>query len=315
MTFFLPVDQHSREAVLTALRTDFGRLTPLPGLALPIETNGDASLARDHSGVGFAHLAAPPRLHVMAELIAQGVHQPSPNQAFFTDDGAGNILAVMLYIPNTLVLLAGHETAAPSMAMAMRRTSWRILMGDEALTIETLDRWRHRIWWVPKVRTRRQIVMATTGPAVVAPGEDPHYRAANPWDVESVTQMAAALHVDDEMGPPLSPGAMRTLRSRVSETIAHGRTWVMDYEGAAVAKFDIHNLSPVYGAQLSGVVVDDRFRGLGYGTRLVANAIAELLSVGVPQVSLHLREGNAAAVRAYEKAGMRQVASQLMAII
>lgn len=315
MTFFLPVDQRSRGAVLEALRTDFGRLTPLPDLAMPIETNGDAGLARDHSGVGFEHLAAPPRLHVMAELIAQGEHLPGPNQAFYTDDGAGNILAVMLYIPNTLVLLAGHETAAPSMAMAMRRTSWRILMGDEALAVETLDRWRHRIWWVPKVRTRRQIFMATTGPAVVTPGEDPHYRVANPWDVESVTQMAAALHVDDEMGPPLSPGAIDNLRVRVSETIALGRTWVMDYEGAAVAKFDLHNLSPTYGAQLSGVVVDDRFRGQGYGTRLVANAIAELLSVGIPQVTLHLREGNAAAVRAYEKAGMRQVASQLMAII
>lgn len=315
MTFFLPVDQHNRAAVLEALRTDFGRLTPIPNLALPIEPNGDAGLARDNDGIGFHTLAAPPRLHVMAELIAQGAHQPGQSQAFVTDDGAGNISAVMVYIPNTLVLLAGLEAAASSMAMAMRRTSWRVLMGDEALAIETLDRWRHRIWWVPKVRTRRQLFMATTGPAVVTPGHDAHYRVANPWDVEQVTQLAATLHVDDEMGPPLTPGAIDTLRQRVSDTIAHGRTWVMDANGEAVAKFDLHNLSLTYGAQLSGVVVAEGFRGQGYGTRIVANAIAELLSVGIPQVTLHLREGNAPAIRAYEKAGMRKVGSQLMAII
>lgn len=315
MAFFLPVDQGNRAAVLEALRTDFGRLTPVPDLAIPIETNGDAGLARDDDGLSFYHLAAPPRLHVMAELVAQGAQPPHYNQAFFTQDGSGTITSVMLYIPNTLVLLAGHEAAAPSMTMALRRTSWRILLGDEALAIETLDRWRHRIWWVPEVRTRRQLFMATTGPALVPPGEDPSYRVATPWDVEAVTEMAAALHVDDEMGPPLSAGAIDNLRVRVSDAIAQGRTWVMDHEGQAVAKFDLHNLSPIYGAQLSGVVVDSEFRGQGYGTRLVANAIAELLSVGVPQITLHLREGNTAAVRAYEKAGMRQVASQLMAII
>ena len=315
MTFVLPVDQRNRQAVLEAIRTDFGRLTPLPHLAIPIETNGDAGLARDDSGQGFHALAAPPRLHVMAELIAQGGGLVSRNQAFYAQDTQGQINAALVYIPNTLILLAGHEAGAEAMAKAMRRMSWRILMGDEALALETLDRWHRRIWWAPTMRTRRQHFMASVGPALVPPGQDPDYRVATAWDVDAVTAMAAALHVDDEMGPPLSAPAIENLRIRVADTISQGRTWVMDRDGEAVAKFDLHNVSPVYGAQLSGVVVRADMRGEGYGTRLVANAIADLLSVGIPQVTLHLREGNAAAVRAYEKAGMRQVASQLMAIV
>ncbi|WP_336249418.1 GNAT family N-acetyltransferase [Stomatohabitans albus] len=309
------VDDINRQAVLQAIRADFGQLTGPAGFDLPWEPNGDASAARDDDGLRHIGLAAPPRLHVLAELIANAATHRTTTQFSAAIGDGGQVEGVMAYIPHSLVLMAGHESCAERFAKLMHRASWRVVMGDESLTYEALDRWRRRSWWVPAFRTRRQCFMVSTGPPLVVPGSDANYRVAMAQDVEDIVHLSAVLHVDDQMGPPLSAGAMDTLRIRVAETIAQGRTWVMDEGGRAVAKFDIHNLSLTYGAQLSGVVVHEDYRGRGLGTRLVANAIADLLRVGVPQITLHLREGNAVAVRAYEKAGMHKAGHQLMAIM
>lgn len=315
----VPIDGHNLAAALEALRTDFGRLSPVaPGVfrqpMAPI-TQADTTATPTDAIQGFTHLAAPPRLHVVAELLAASAVAPTSTEFYLVEEGGGAISAIILYIPNQLVILAGHPEAAGAVARPLRHMAWAILMGDEGLTTAALERWQRRMWWMPPIRVRRQLFMATTGPAVVRPGQDPAYRVATAADVDAVTDLAATLHVDDEMGPPLTPKAMASLRQRVADTITKGRTWVMDVGGTAVAKFDLHNVSPIYGAQLSGVVVHEAYRGQGLGTRLAANAIADLLHVGIPMVSLHVREGNVPAIRAYEKAGLYQVASQLMAIV
>lgn len=292
----VPVTGANRHIVLQTLRTDFGRLS-------------------GPNGEGFPQLAAPARLHVLAELIANAAFSPTTTQFVAAISPEGDVHAVMAAIPDTLVILAGYEMAASALVQVLRRANWRVLIGDEALARATLERWKQRLWWVPAMRERRQLFMQATAPARISPGQDPTYRVANVADVDNLTALSAALHVDDEMGPPLSSGGIDHLRVRVREVVNQGRTWVIEENQHAIAKFDIHNLSMTYGAQLSGVVVHAKYRGKGVGTRLVANGIADLLSVGIPLVTLHLREGNQAAIRAYEKAGMRLVDQALMVII
>ena len=60
-------------------------------------------------------------------------------------------------------------------------------------------------------------------------------------------------------------------------------------------------------AEVMSVAVDPKFRGRGFGTALFGRLIEEVKKMGATAITLEVRPSNAAAIRLYEKFGLRSV--------
>jgi uncharacterized protein len=139
-------------------------------------------------------------------------------------------------------------------------------------------------------------------------------RRAVMGDLERLTDFACGLHVEDQMGPPLSRSGRSAVQQRVATSIRRQTSWVVEVEGHVAAKFDVSIESRRRGAQLAGVYVDRRWRGRGLARRGIADLSRRLLQAGMPCVTLHVRADNVAAIRAYEAAGYTQRRRWLLAL-
>ncbi|HUH08637.1 MAG TPA: GNAT family N-acetyltransferase, partial [Egibacteraceae bacterium] len=154
-----------------------------------------------------------------------------------------------------------------------------------------------------RVRQREQRLMVGQRVADWAGCVPEGFRSAVRGDLEALTDLAARLHVEDQMGPPLSRSGRAAVRSRMLESLANDATWVVQRQGEVVAKVDVSLYSQTRGAQIAGVYVLPRSRGRGIGGDAVAALSQQLLGRGLPGVTLHVRSDNAAAVAAYRRAG------------
>ncbi len=202
-----------------------------------------------------------------------------------------------------LIVPGGLPSAAEPLADAVRSSGWRVLVGDmtigEAIVNDTgAGLFRRR----PYAREQRLMVADRRVPAPQWTG----LRRAQASDVEPLTEFACGLHVEDQMGPPLSRSGRSSVRQRVMSSVRRGSSWVVDEDGRVVAKIDVSIESRRRGAQLAGVYVDRRWRGRGVARRAIADLTGRLLDAGLPAVTLHVRADNGAAIHAYEAAGFVQ---------
>lgn len=211
-----------------------------------------------------------------------------------------------------LIVPGGVPAAARPLAAGVRTSGWRVLVGDleigQAIVEDTgAGLFRRR----PYAREQRLMVADRPPPA---PPDGGGLRRAASSDLDLLTEYACGLHVEDEMGPPLSRGGRSSVRQRVSNSIRRGSSWVVETDGRVVAKIDVSIESRRRGAQLAGVFVDGPWRGQGVARRGVAALTTRLLGAGMPFVTLHVRADNTAAIHAYEAAGFAQRRRWLLAL-
>lgn len=210
----------------------------------------------------------------------------------------------VLYLGGTGTFVpAGDPSAGLPLAPVAERAGWRILVGDEAIGRALLVALPKTVFR-KRPRSRVQRLMVAT-PATVphaAPVVPGFRRAARP-DLERITDMACRLHVEDRMGAPLVGPARRAVWDRMADAVARGTSWVVERDGIAVAKVDLSLRSTRRGAQIAGVYVDAAWRGQGLAAGAVGRLTRDLLAEDLPVVSLHVREDNVPAIRAYERAG------------
>ena len=225
----------------------------------------------------------------------------------------GEPAAVLYQGPTGTLVPAGDPEAAAAFTETAEHTGWRILIGDLPIARAILDQ-SNRSVFRRRVNAREQRFMLAT-PDSVAPGDPPDgFRFAIPSDVERLTDFACELHVEDQMGPPISRSGRGAVRSRMIESVAQGATWVVEREGEPVAKVDLSLRSHRRGAQLAGVFVDPAWRSKGIGGSCVAALTRVLLGEGLPLVSLHVRADNVPAMAAYRRAGFSDQRPWLLAL-
>ena len=211
-----------------------------------------------------------------------------------------------------LIVPGGVPESAGPLAAAVQSSGWRVLVGDLAIGTAIVDDagaglFRRR----PYAREQRLMIADRPPPAPVDGGG--LRRAASP-DIDLLTEYACGLHVEDQMGPPLSRGGRSSVRQRVSNSVRRGSSWVVEADGRVVAKIDVSIESRRRGAQLAGVYVDASWRGRGVARRGIAALTARLFDAGMPHVTLHVRADNAPAIHAYEAAGFSQRRRWLLAL-
>ncbi|MBW3605915.1 MAG: GNAT family N-acetyltransferase [Actinobacteria bacterium] len=203
-----------------------------------------------------------------------------------------------------LVVPGGLSSAAEPLAAAVGTSGWRVLVGDLTIGQAVVDAagsglFRRRPY------AREQRLMVAERRTSVRPGPS-GLRRADRGDVDVLTEFACGLHVEDQMGPPLSRSGRSSVQQRVGNSVRRGSSWVIERDGRVVGKIDVSIESRRRGAQLAGVYVDLRWRGRGLAQRGIAELTDRLLADGLPSVTLHVRADNAPAIRAYEAAGYVQ---------
>ncbi len=203
--------------------------------------------------------------------------------------------------PGGLLVPGGLPDAAEPLAEAVRSSGWRVLVGDLTIGERIVNDAGAGLFRRRPYAREQRLMVAERG---VAPASgDVGLRRAVAGDVEWLTDFACGLHVEDQMGPPLSRSGRSSVRQRVISSVRRGASWVVEQEGQVVAKIDVSIESRRRGAQLAGVYVDRRWRGRGLARRAIAELTGRLRAAGYPAVTLHVRADNAAAIHAYEAAG------------
>jgi RimJ/RimL family protein N-acetyltransferase len=243
----------------------------------------------------------------LLDALDRGEHRamtvwPTPEQP----QGVCYVGAGGLIVPGGL-----PESAAP-LAEGVRASGWRVLVGDLAIGRAIVDDagsglFRRR----PYAREQRLMVADRRVPALT---DGAGMRRAVLSDVDTLTEFACGLHVEDKMGPPLSRGGRSSVRQRVSNSVRRGSSWVVEADGRVVAKIDVSIESRRRGAQLAGVYVDRPWRGRGIARQAVAALTNQLLDAGMPCVTLHVRADNTPALHAYAAAGYAQRQRWLLAL-
>ena len=223
--------------------------------------------------------------------------------------------AAVLYLGSTGTFVpAGDPAAGEVLAPLAERAGWRILVGDEPVGRAVLDAMPKTVFRKrPRARIQRLMVATPATVPAVAPVV-PGFRRARLDDLDRLTDMACRLHVEDRMGAPLLGPARRAVWDRMVDAVHRGTSWVVERDGGAVAKVDLSLRSARRGAQVAGVYVDAAWRGRGLAAGAVGRLTRDLLAEGLPVVSLHVREDNAPAIRAYIRAGYLDDGPWLLAL-
>jgi GNAT superfamily N-acetyltransferase len=213
----------------------------------------------------------------------------------------GDAWALAVVFPGRLLIPCGDAPAIAAAPAASRR--WRLMVGDRDAGDAALS----RVPSEPGLIVHDQRFL-TVDPDRV-PDErdvaDPGLRRAQAEDLDRLAELAVRLHVDDRFGPHPGTAGWRGYRERIEASLGQGLVWCVGPVGAPVLKLERSVSSGRYGVQLAGIVADAAVRGEGIGRAAVAAAVRGALLEGTRDrvVSLHVREDNAPALRAYEAAG------------
>lgn len=226
-------------------------------------------------------------------------------------------VAVLYTGTNGTLVPAGAPEAGPAFAEPAERSGWRVLVGDAPISLALLDAYPRGLFRRrPAAREQRFMVLEagalSAESAAAAPPRG--FRRAERRDLERLTDLAARLHVEDLMGPPIARAGRVAVRERMLDSVLRGDTWVVERDGEVVAKVDLSLRSRRRGAQIAGVYVDDRWRGQGIAGAAVAAVARGLIAEGLPGVTLHVRADNAPAIAAYRRAGFEDRGAWTLAL-
>ncbi|MGH3080198.1 MAG: GNAT family N-acetyltransferase [Gaiellaceae bacterium] len=123
-------------------------------------------------------------------------------------------------------------------------------------------------------------------------------------DLELVLPACAATY-EGEIGVDLLRSDAEGFRRRTRQQIEDRRSWVWIEDGTILFKAEASAWTP-QAVQLQHVWVDPPARKQGHGRRALSDLIRLLLE-RVPRVCLFVRADNPAAIRLYERVGMKRV--------
>jgi ribosomal protein S18 acetylase RimI-like enzyme len=154
-------------------------------------------------------------------------------------------------------------------------------------------------------RDWREVFMVADARSIVDEPE-PALRLAVPDEVPALVDLAARAYREETGDDPLATMGEGYVR-HVTQAVAEGRSYVIDDGERLVFKADLSARCPL-GAQIVGVFTEPDRRGQGLARRGVAEIVRRLTrprpeGPALPAVCLFVREDNAPARRAYERAG------------
>jgi ribosomal protein S18 acetylase RimI-like enzyme len=183
-------------------------------------------------------------------------------------------------------------------AAAAVRGRARMIIGEEGAVSALWEAGAERF---PEPRDDRPGQPVYVLDAAPEPGET-GLRAATPGDLELLLPACAAAHREEIGIDPLGRDP-EGFRWRTRSQIEEGRSWLWVEEGTIRFKAEASAWTPS-AVQLQQVWTDPAARGRGYAARGLRDLCRSLLR-RVPAVCLFVRPENAAAIRLYERIGMR----------
>jgi uncharacterized protein len=209
--------------------------------------------------------------------------------------------ALAVVFPGRLLVPCGDPEAIAAAPAPTRR--WRLLVGDLAAGDAALTRVGREDGLI--VHDQRFLLVDHDRVPLEAELADPGMRRAETADLDRLAELAVRLHVDDRFGPDPGRVGLRGYRDRLAVTVRQGMVWCVGPVGAPVFKLERSVSSRRWGVQLAGIVADPSVRGTGLGRAAVATAVRQALREGPRDraVSLHVREDNTPALKAYDAAG------------
>jgi RimJ/RimL family protein N-acetyltransferase len=126
-------------------------------------------------------------------------------------------------------------------------------------------------------------------------------RAATTDDLDALVPLVARYRVEDGLSAAADDHTA-WIRAHTLERITAGHLFVVE-DGGRIVFTGAFNFAGTSGAGLGGIYTVPDARGRGIATRATSDMTRIALELG-PVVTLHVAPRNAAAIRAYEKAGL-----------
>ena len=214
-------------------------------------------------------------------------------------------LEALCYSGANLVPVQAGPEAVRAFADRARRQGRRCssIVGSSA---SVLPLWQllNPHWGAAREVRADQPLMALSGPPAVAP--DPAVRRVEPHELEVLLPACVAMFTEEIGVSPTAGDGGALYRARVKELIAQGRAYARIEDGRVLFKAEIGAATRRV-CQVQGVWVAPPLRGRGLSVAGTA-AVVELARAQVaPVVSLYVNDFNAAARRAYRRAGFAEV--------
>jgi len=166
---------------------------------------------------------------------------------------------------------------------------------------QVTDVWSHlTASGLSSTRDWREVFMVVT-PQTVGSDRALTLRRATPGDLEPFADMARRAYLEETGFDPVASMG-EGYRRHLAKNIEDGTSYVLEEKGRLVFKADLSARCPI-GAQIVGVFTEPDRRGEGLARRGTAELAHRMLAEGTPAVCLFVRENNAPARRAYERAG------------
>ena len=211
------------------------------------------------------------------------------------EDGGG--LVALCHLGANLVP-SGRGCAA--FADVAARSSARMLIGEQGAVTELWDAVGGRLAAVREDRPGQPVYLLDTAPEPAGTG----LRAATLRDLDLLVPACAAAH-EVELGIDPLRRDPEGFRWRTRAQIEDGRSWLWEEGGLIRFKAEASAWTPA-AVQLQQVWTDPAVRGRGYAAAALRDLIRLLLE-RVPRVCLFVRAENTAAIRLYDRVGMRHV--------
>jgi ribosomal protein S18 acetylase RimI-like enzyme len=216
-------------------------------------------------------------------------------------DGENGLAALCYFGANIVPSGQGCEAFAGD--AAARGAGARMIIGnEEAVT----DLWSSARSVMPRPREDRPGQPVYVIEEAPRSPESSGLREATLDDFDLLLPVCAANYLEELGVDPLEHDPAGFRRRTIAQ-IEEGRSWLWVEDGTILFKAEASAWTP-HAVQLQQVWVDPKARRQGHATRGLAD-LCRLLLERTPTVTLFVRPENEAAIRLYERVGMRHVAS------